>query len=119
LADANPVPAFLADRCILDSTATCWMKDLYLAYCTWSGQMGFMANLLKSRLADLRAAASVEDLPLAKLHHSVNTCVFDLTDGYQLEITPNHTNNPMHKSGKPNWAKIQRVKITKIGLKNE
>jgi P4 family phage/plasmid primase-like protien len=41
LADANPVPAFLADRCILDSTATCWMKDLYAAYTTWSGQMGF------------------------------------------------------------------------------
>jgi P4 family phage/plasmid primase-like protien len=41
LVEANPLPAFLADRCILDSTGTCWMKDLYAAYTTWSGQMGF------------------------------------------------------------------------------
>jgi putative DNA primase/helicase len=41
LVDANPVPAFIADRCIRDSTATCWMKDLYAAYKTWSDEMGF------------------------------------------------------------------------------
>jgi P4 family phage/plasmid primase-like protien len=41
LADANPVPAFIADMCTSKSTATCWMKDLYAAYCTWSDEMGF------------------------------------------------------------------------------
>jgi putative DNA primase/helicase len=41
LADANPVPAFIADRCTSNLTATCWMKDLYAAYCTWSDEMGF------------------------------------------------------------------------------
>lgn len=41
LVEANPVPAFLADRCTRDSTATCWMKDLYATYKTWSDAMGF------------------------------------------------------------------------------
>jgi len=41
VADANPVPAFLEDRCILSSSATCWMKQLYMAYCTWSNENGF------------------------------------------------------------------------------
>jgi putative DNA primase/helicase len=41
LADANPVPAFLADRCICEPKDSCWMKDLYRAFCTWSDSMGF------------------------------------------------------------------------------
>jgi putative DNA primase/helicase len=41
LVDANPVPAFISDRCTSNSTATCWMKDLYQAFCTWSDAMGF------------------------------------------------------------------------------
>jgi len=78
-----------------------------------------VANVLKSRLADLIAAASVKDLPLAKLHNSLGTCVFELTDGYELVTSPNHPNNPLHKSGAINWAKVERIKIIKIGLKNE
>jgi P4 family phage/plasmid primase-like protien len=41
LADANPVPAFIADKCIKNPSASYWMKDLYAAYNTWSNEMGF------------------------------------------------------------------------------
>lgn len=41
LADANPVPAFIEERCTSDPKASCWMKDVYAAYTTWSAAMGF------------------------------------------------------------------------------
>jgi hypothetical protein len=39
--DSTTVPTFIADRCIRDSKATSWMKQLYVAYCTWSNENGF------------------------------------------------------------------------------
>ena len=41
LKEANPVPAFIADMCIKQLTASCWMKHLYVAYKKWSEEMGF------------------------------------------------------------------------------
>ncbi len=41
LADANPLPAFIGDCCTRNPKASCWMTDLYSAYCDWSEKMGF------------------------------------------------------------------------------
>ena len=73
-----------------------------------------VAEELKRRLADLRAAASVGDLPVAKPRKMSETCVFDLADGYKLSFSPNHSNNPLLKSGKIDWAKVARIKILSI-----
>jgi putative DNA primase/helicase len=40
LREANPLPGFLQERCKRASNETCWMKDLYKAYCAWCDEMG-------------------------------------------------------------------------------
>ena len=37
---ANPLPAFVAERCERSPTARCWMKDFYTAYCAWAEEQG-------------------------------------------------------------------------------
>jgi ribosomal protein L29 len=66
-----------------------------------------VAEELKRRLADLRAAASVEDLPVAKPRKISGTCIFDLAEGYRLVVAPNHTKNPLLKSGTVNCVRRQ------------
>ena len=39
--EANPLPAFIENRCTRGPKANCWMKDLYVAYRIWSEGMGF------------------------------------------------------------------------------
>jgi putative DNA primase/helicase len=41
IAEANPLPGFLAERCKRSVKATCWIKDLYRSYCRWSQEMGY------------------------------------------------------------------------------
>jgi len=41
-------------------------------------------------------------------------CVFELPEGYQLVIAPNHAKNPMLQSGKIDWAKVGRIKVIRI-----
>jgi hypothetical protein len=70
-----------------------------------------VAKALKRRLADLRAAPSVEDFPLGRPNPRSGTYVFDLADGYSLHVCPNHVKNPTLKSGGINWAKVNHIKI--------
>jgi len=37
---ANPLPAFIADRCERDPMAHCLMRDFYVEYCRWAEQQG-------------------------------------------------------------------------------
>lgn len=74
-----------------------------------------VAAMLKQTLADLRAAASMEDLPFGKPRIEGRNCILDLTAGYQLTITPNHTKNPMLTSNAVDWTKVSRIKILRIG----
>jgi hypothetical protein len=73
-----------------------------------------VAEALKRRLADLRAATSVEDLPVAKPRKNSGTCVVDLPQGYRLVFVPNHTKNPMLKPRTVDWARVGRIKILRI-----
>lgn len=41
LQQANPLPAFIHERCELDATASSWVQDLYTAYGDWAKQAGF------------------------------------------------------------------------------
>jgi P4 family phage/plasmid primase-like protien len=38
--DANPLPAFIDERCELGPDHTCWMKAFYVAYCDWAEANG-------------------------------------------------------------------------------
>jgi len=41
LGHANPLPAFIEDRCVKGVDKRCWMKALYAAYTTWAQQAGY------------------------------------------------------------------------------
>jgi len=71
-------------------------------------------DAVERRLADLRAATSVEDLPVAKPRKNSGTCVVDLPQGYRLVFVPNHTKNPMLKPRTVDWARVGRIKILRI-----
>jgi len=73
-----------------------------------------IANALKRRIADLRAAPSVKDLPVGKPNQGSGTYVFDLDEGLVLRIIPNHIENPKFPTGDVNWAKVTHIKISAI-----
>jgi hypothetical protein len=73
-----------------------------------------VAEQLKRRLADLRAALSIDELPVAKPRKASGTCIFDLPEGYQLIVAPNHPRNPILSSGAVNWAEVTRIRIIRI-----
>ena len=77
-----------------------------------------VAKELKRLLADLRAASSIEEMPVDKPRKTSGTCVFDLTENCRLIVAPNHTNNPLLASGSVDWAKVARIKILRIELRH-
>lgn len=82
-------------------------------------ELGFsVAEKLKRRLADLRAATCVKELiagrpreleSALRRHISLN-----LGGGSRLIFCANHNTVPVLKSGGINWAKVQRIKIQRI-----
>ena len=84
------------------------------------GELGpEVAEVLKRRLADLRAATSIDDLIIGKPRISDighTTClVVDLCRGHHIILKANHPKNPLTETGKLDWAKISRIKVTYIG----
>ncbi|RXH05806.1 phage/plasmid primase, P4 family [Bradyrhizobium vignae] len=41
LAEANPLPAFLDERCVRDSSASYLLAEFYRAYTVWAGEKGY------------------------------------------------------------------------------
>jgi proteic killer suppression protein len=77
-----------------------------------------VAEVLKHRLADLRAATSVKDLLVGLPRVLDGTdhqhMVIDLYDHYRVVFCANHPNNPVAESGKLDWPKVSRIKILRI-----
>lgn len=77
-----------------------------------------MAEILKRRLADLRAATSIEDLLAGQPRELDGSdgqhMVIDLRDGYRIIFCANHPKNPITENGDLDWAKVSRVKILQI-----
>lgn len=77
-----------------------------------------MAEILKHRLADLRAATSVKDLVAgqpreldgADRHHMA----IELCDGLRLIFCANHSINPITETGDVDWSRVSRIKILRI-----
>lgn len=41
LGQANPLPAFVEERCVKSGSERCWLQDLYAAYTAWAQQAGY------------------------------------------------------------------------------
>lgn len=77
-----------------------------------------MADSLKHRLADLRAAAAVGDLlaghPRPGNGPAKDHIVIDLCEEHRLVISANHVRNPATESGAVDWNKVGRIRILRI-----
>jgi proteic killer suppression protein len=78
-----------------------------------------VAEMLKHRLADMRAATSVTDLVAGRPRPLQGTApqrvVVDLCAGYCIVFAANHTKNPLTKSGEVDWKRVTRIKLLCIG----
>jgi hypothetical protein len=73
-----------------------------------------IAAVLKHRLADFRAAESVDELPIGKPRKEADAYVLEFTNGVNVTFRPNHSENPVLKSGAIDWSKVTRIKIMGI-----
>jgi hypothetical protein len=75
-----------------------------------------VAEALKHRLADFRAASCPKDL-LAGRPRRISDgreIVVDLTDTHEIVFRPNHPDCPMTKNGEIDWDKVSRIQILSI-----
>jgi proteic killer suppression protein len=77
-----------------------------------------VAEKLKRRLADLRAATSVKDIvagkPQALFEKYKHQIAVELCDGYRLIFCSNHNTNPLLESDEIDWSRVSRIKILRI-----
>jgi hypothetical protein len=76
-----------------------------------------VAEVLKRRLADLRAAKSPKDLVAGepRVQGDGKEMVLDLCDGSRIVFNANH---PMMRGDAPDWATVNRIKILRIETNN-
>lgn len=77
---------------------------------------------IKRRLADLRAATSVDDLVVGNPRQLPGkpqpTMVLDLCDSFSLSFRPNHVLRGT-ATGKRDWSEVTRIKIMTIGRESD
>jgi hypothetical protein len=73
-----------------------------------------VADALRRRLSDFRSIDAFDELPFAKTKKNSNSVTFDLPDDWQIVVTGGHGDNPKLASGKIDWTKVTRLKITSI-----
>lgn len=82
-----------------------------------------ITEVLKHRLADLRAATSISDLVVGnpRISDVVHTdcLVIDLRPGHQVVLKANHPENPLTDTGQLDWEKVRRLKVIHIGSEYE
>lgn len=82
-----------------------------------------MAEILKHRLADFRAATSPSEIlagkPRVLRDSDRELMAVDLRDGYWIEFSANHPNNPETETGEVDWTRVSRIKILQIGGGND
>lgn len=78
-----------------------------------------VAEVLRNRLVDIRAADSVYDLlaghPAAGMHDGVECYRVNLVDGVCLIFVPSHNTPRIDAQGDVDWAKVRRVRIVAVG----
>lgn len=74
-----------------------------------------VADSLRRRIADLRAATTVSDLLIGRPRPIEGNMMMDLSDGYTLIFGANHVRNPA-VDNEIAWDKVSRVKILGIQM---
>jgi hypothetical protein len=70
---------------------------------------------LRDRLADLRAATTIDDLVAGSIaFHDSQALSLELYDGYKLILEANHSSNPKTGDGKTDWQNVRRLKVMEI-----
>ena len=82
-----------------------------------------VAEILQHRLADLRAANAVSDLPAGNPRVSIldkdEYLLIDLSDGYVIALQANHRRNVTNEGGDLEWRRVSRLKVIRIGRDND
>lgn len=77
-----------------------------------------VAEILKHRLADLRAATHVKDLiagqPRRLTDDESDNMALNLRDDHFIVFTANHVNNPTNDLGELDWESVTRIKVLRI-----
>jgi hypothetical protein len=73
-----------------------------------------VADALWRRLSDFGSIDSFDELPFTEPKKNSNSVTFDLPDDWQLTVAGGHGENPKLASGKTDWTKVTRLKITRI-----
>lgn len=75
-----------------------------------------VAEVLKHRLGDLRAAASIRDLLVGMPRVSADgqEMIVDVGGTHNIVFKANHVKCPMTEAKKIDWAKVTRIKILRI-----
>ena len=93
---------------------TKFLRDLCEDHSLAEAKLGVaVARSLRRRLADLRAAKSVFDLPFG-VSTSKAHCTIALAGATQLKLAPNHLKNPRLPSGEMDWTQVGRLKVIEI-----
>lgn len=73
---------------------------------------------VKARLADLRAASTINDVvigtPREVSHDGRPAMTLDLEDGYTMVFCPNHLKTPVSADASVDWSSVSRIKILAI-----
>lgn len=76
------------------------------------------ASQLRHRLADLRAAATLGDLPPGAPSPNLGTrdaeMIVQIGDQHLLVLVPNHSRPRLTASGDADWSRIHRIRVTRI-----
>ncbi|NPD29123.1 killer suppression protein HigA [Corallococcus exiguus] len=76
-----------------------------------------VAEKLKHRLADLSAAASVDEIIAGRPRKLDNDRIaLELCDGIQLVFCAGHHATATSRTGTVNWGKVERIKVLSIGI---
>jgi hypothetical protein len=82
-----------------------------------------VARALLNRLADLRAAGNILELPIghpfAPDPKNRNVLAIDLGEGQLLTFSSGHRKVPLLESGEVDWERVNRVKIRQVGDSHE
>lgn len=77
------------------------------------------ADKLTQRLAELDAAASVDDLivgsPRKLIHNGLEIVALKLTGTKQIRICANHVPPRVTEDGRVDWSRVRRVKVVAVG----
>lgn len=100
------------------------IRDICEKRAAAAAALGLAISLeLAQRLADIDAVDTVADLMLLfseiAFEREDDTCGLRLSNGLVLSFRSGHVKTPLGSTGKPDWAKVTRVRIMEFEAAGE